>query len=158
MSEGLRYTKNGDKKDTYEDILPQINCLLASETDIIANMANLCAVLKEVFDFFWVGFYIVKGKDLVLGPFQGPLACTRIPYGKGVCGTAWKNRKTIIVSDVDTFEGHIACNSLSRSEIVIPLFIKNEMVAVLDIDSKDLNTFDCIDKEYLEKILAFFHL
>jgi len=158
MSERLKYTKKANKKDTYEEILPQISCLLATETDNIANMANVCAVLKEVFDFFWVGFYIVKGKDLVLGPFQGPLACTRIPYGKGVCGTAWKNRKTIIVSDVNAFEGHIACSSLSQSEIVVPLIIKNEVVAVLGVDSKQLHTFDSIDKEYLEKTLSHLHL
>jgi len=158
MSESLRYTKNADKKDKYEKILPQVSYLLVNETDIIANMANICAILKEVFDFFWVGFYIVKGKDLVLGPFQGPLACTRIPYGKGVCGTAWKNRKTIIVEDVNAFEGHIACSSLSQSEIVVPLIIKNEVVAVLDVDSKQLHTFDSIDKEYLEKILVYLHL
>jgi GAF domain-containing protein len=158
MSESLRYTKNADKKDKYEKILPQVSYLLVNETDIIANMANICAILKEVFDFFWVGFYIVKGKDFVLGPFQGPLACTRIPYGKGVCGTAWKNRKTIIVEDVNAFEGHIACSSLSQSEIVVPLIIKNEVVAVLDVDSKQLHTFDSIDKEYLEKILVYLHL
>ncbi len=144
------------EKDTlYKELLPQIESIISGETDIIANMANLCAILKEAFDFWWVGFYIVKEKELVLGPFQGPLACTRIKYGKGVCGTAWKEKKTIVVPDVEKFPGHIACSSLSRSEIVVPLFdTHGEVAAVLDIDSRHLNTFDTTDEKMLGNLLA----
>lgn len=134
MNSSLQYSKKASKTVRYEEILPQIKSLVESETDMIANMANICAVLKEVFDFFWVGFYLVKDNELVLGPFQGSLACTRISKGKGVCGTAWEQAHTLIVPDVDQFEGHIACSSLSRSELVLPLFYKNEIIAVLDID------------------------
>ena len=142
------------KEELYNTLLPQINALIADETDIIANMANVCAALKEYFNFFWVGFYLVKQDQLVLGPFQGPVACTRIAYGKGVCGTAWKENKTLIVPDVNQFPGHIACSSLSQSEIVIPVTQNNEVVAVLDVDSEHLNHFDEIDKEQLTKIVA----
>ncbi len=142
------------KEELYEEILPQTRSIVAGETDMIANMANIAAVLKEAFGFFWVGFYIVKGDELVLGPFQGPLACTRIKYGKGVCGTAWKEKRTLIVPDVDKFPGHIACSSLSRSEIVVPAYNNEEIVAILDIDNKELNTFDETDAKYLEKMLS----
>lgn len=146
------------KEEIYKEILPQIEAILNGETDLIANTSNFCAMLKEAFDFWWVGFYFVKqtrdSRQLVLGPFQGPLACTRINYGKGVCGTAWKQKQTIIVPNVDEFPGHIACSSLSKSEIVVPVIRNGEVVAVLDIDSKDLNTFSFTDKEYLEDILG----
>lgn len=146
------------KEEIYKEILPQIESILNGETDLIANTSNFCAMLKEAFDFWWVGFYFVKqtkdSQQLVLGPFQGPLACTRINYGKGVCGTAWKQKQTIIVPNVDEFPGHIACSSLSKSEIVVPVIRNGEVVAVLDIDSKDLNTFSFTDKEYLEDILG----
>lgn len=146
------------KEEIYKEIIPQIEAILNGETDLIANTSNFCAMLKEAFDFWWVGFYFVKqtrdSRQLVLGPFQGPLACTRINYGKGVCGTAWKQKQTIIVPNVDEFPGHIACSSLSKSEIVVPVIRNGEVVAVLDIDSKDLNTFSFTDKEYLEDILG----
>ncbi|MBQ1929543.1 MAG: GAF domain-containing protein [Bacteroidales bacterium] len=146
------------KEEIYKEILPQIEAILNGETDLIANTSNFCAMLKEAFDFWWVGFYFVKQtrdlQQLVLGPFQGPLACTRINYGKGVCGTAWKQKQTIIVPNVDEFPGHIACSSLSKSEIVVPVIRNGEVIAVLDIDSKDLNTFSFTDKEYLEDILS----
>ena len=146
------------KDEIYKEIIPQIEAILNGETDLIANTSNFCAMLKEAFDFWWVGFYFVKqtrdSQQLVLGPFQGPLACTRINYGKGVCGTAWKQKQTIIVPNVDEFPGHIACSSLSKSEIVVPVVRNGEVVAVLDIDSKDLNTFSFTDKEYLEDILG----
>ncbi len=141
------------KTEKYETLIPQLKSLLESETDTIANMANISAALKEVFGFFWVGFYIVKDDQLVLGPFQGPIACTRIRYGKGVCGTAWKEKKSIIVPDVDKFPGHIACSSLSKSEIVIPVFNNNEVAAILDVDSEFLNHFDETDEKYLTKIV-----
>jgi GAF domain-containing protein len=142
-------TKNSTKEKTYQSLLPQIQELIRNEEDLVANMANIAAALKQTFGFFWVGFYIVKGNELVLGPFQGPVACTRIPFGKGVCGTAWKERRTIVVPDVEQFSGHIACSSESKSEIVVPLFNKNEIIGVLDIDSDRLNTFDETDAEYL---------
>jgi GAF domain-containing protein len=146
------------KEEIYKEIIPQIEAILNGETDLIANTSNFCAMLKEAFDFWWVGFYFVKqtkdSQQLVLGPFQGPLACTRINYGKGVCGTAWKQKQTIIVPNVDEFPGHIACSSLSKSEIVVPVVRNGEVVAVLDIDSKELNTFSFTDKEYLEDILG----
>ena len=146
------------KEEIYKEISPQIEAIINGETDLIANTSNFCAMLKEAFDFWWVGFYFVKqtrdSQQLVLGPFQGPLACTRINYGKGVCGTAWKQKQTIIVPNVDEFPGHIACSSLSKSEIVVPVIRNGEVVAVLDIDSKELNTFSFTDKEYLEDILG----
>lgn len=136
----------------YQTLLPQIESLVAGETDTIANMANVAAALHEAFGFWWTGFYRVEGQQLVLGPFQGPIACTRIPYGKGVCGTAWQRAETVIVPNVHNFPGHIACSSASNSEIVVPLIRNNQVVAVLDIDSKDFNTFDDTDQFYLEQI------
>lgn len=127
--------------------------MVSGENDQIANMANMAAMIHETFGFWWTGFYIVKGEQLVLGPFQGPVACTRIPYGKGVCGTSWQRQETIVVPDVEEFPGHIACSSLSRSEIVVPIFSNGSVYAVLDIDSKELATFDDLDKEWLEKIV-----
>lgn len=142
----------GNKEQQYQTLFPQIESLLAGENDTIANMANVAAALKQTFNFFWVGFYIVKDDMLVLAPFQGPIACTRIRYGKGVCGTAWKETATQIVPDVDLFPGHIACNSDSKSEIVVPVIRDGKVVAVLDIDSDKLNSFDETDAVYLEKI------
>lgn len=155
MSEELIVPKGGTKSEMYESLLPQIRSLVNSESDLIANMANVAAALKEVFGFFWVGFYLVKDGELVLGPFQGPIACTRIKYGKGVCGTAWKEAKTIIVEDVDKFPGHIACSSLSKSEVVVPLFSGKEVVAVLDVDSDSYSEFDTIDANYLNEICSY---
>ena len=144
--------KSATKDELYQSLLPQIRELTKSEPDLIANLANIAAALKQAFGFFWVGFYIIKENELVLGPFQGPVACTRIPFGKGVCGSAWKERRTIIVPDVEQFPGHIACNSESKSEIVVPLFSNGEIIGVLDIDSDRLNAFDETDAAYLEKI------
>lgn len=143
------------KEEKYQEIIPQIQSLIAGETDLIANMANIAAVLHEAFRFWWTGFYLVKGKELVLGPFQGPIACTRIPYNKGVCGTAWAKDETVIVPNVHEFPGHIACSSASKSEIVVPIRQNGEIIAVLDIDSAEYNTFDAIDKKYLEQIFAY---
>ena len=140
------------KQETYQTLLPQIESLVAGETDMIAKMANVTAVLHEAFGFWWTGFYRVEGQQLVLGPFQGPIACTRIPYGKGVCGTAWQRAETIIVPNVHEFAGHIACSSASNSEIVVPIISNKQVIAVLDIDSKDFNTFDEVDKCYLKQI------
>ncbi|WP_321519144.1 GAF domain-containing protein [uncultured Bacteroides sp.] len=151
MAESIRIIE-GTKEEMYKTLLPQIKALIEDEEDFIANLSNIVAVLKETFGFFWVGFYFVKGDDLVLGPFQGPIACTRIKYGRGVCGTAWKEARTQIVSDVDAFPGHIACSSLSRSEIVVPLLNDGVVWGVLDVDSTQLNTFDETDKLYLEKL------
>ncbi|MCD8176986.1 MAG: GAF domain-containing protein [Tannerellaceae bacterium] len=151
MAEDLQIIE-GDKKEIYESLLPQIEALIAGETDAVANMANVAAALKQAFDFFWVGFYIVKDDVLVLGPFQGPVACTRIRYGKGVCGTIWQEARTLLVPDVDQFPGHIACSSASKSEIVIPILQNGKVTGVLDIDSNTLNTFDETDKMYLEKL------
>ena len=142
--------KKGEK---YQELYRQLEAMLCGEDDMIANMANMAAMLHERFEFWWTGFYIVKNSELVLGPFQGPVACTRIPFGKGVCGTSWKKKETVIVPDVHQFPGHIACSSLSQSEIVIPIFDGEDVYAVLDIDSKDLATFDETDKEWLEKIV-----
>lgn len=142
----------GSKQERYESLLPQIKAMLAGEKDQIANLANVAAALKQQFEWLWVGFYVVKGDELVLGPFQGPVACTRIRKGKGVCGTAWEQGSTLIVPDVDQFPDHIACSSLSRSEIVVPV-VRNAVVAVLDADSVSLNHFDEVDQHYLE-ILA----
>lgn len=144
-------SNNLTKEEKYLALQPQIKSLMESESDIVANMANLSAVLKEVFGFFWVGFYLVKENQLVLGPFQGPIACTRINFGKGVCGTAWKEGITIVVDDVDAFPGHIACSSLSKSEVVVPIFHQGEVSAVLDVDSEFLSHFDEVDKKYLTK-------
>ena len=142
----------GNKEQQYQTLFPQIESLLAGENDTIANMANVAAALKQTFNFFWVGFYIVKDDMLVLAPFQGSIACTRIRYGKGVCGTAWKEATTQIVPDVDLFPGHIACNSDSKSEIVVAVIRDGKVVSVLDIDSDELNSFDETDAVYLEKI------
>ena len=144
---------NLTKEEAYQLLIPQIQKLIEDEIDRIANLANITAALKQTFEFFWVGFYLVKGDELVLGPFQGPVACARIKYGKGVCGTAWKEGRTIVVPDVEQFPGHIACNSGSKSEIVVPLFENGEIIGVLDIDSDRLNAFDEIDAKYLEKLL-----
>jgi GAF domain-containing protein len=152
MSENIVYPKEGGKKEIYQCIFPQLRALIADEPDLIANLANIAAVLKQAFHFFWVGFYLVKEDELVLGPFQGPVACTRIPFGKGVCGAAWKSQRTIIVPDVEQFPGHIACSSDSKSEIVVPFFDKDKIIGVLDVDSDKPDAFDAIDAEYLEKI------
>ena len=156
MAEQLVFSdKNSSKEDLYISLSPQIKSLIEGEVDLVANLANVAAALKEAFNFFWVGFYIVKNNQLVLGPFQGLIACTRIAYGKGVCGTSWKDKKTIIVDDVNQFPGHIACSSLSQSEIVVPIIRNNEVVAVLDVDSDELSQFDEIDKKYLSKIVEY---
>lgn len=144
----------GNKYDKYSFLYSQIRSLLESESDLIANMANVSSMIHQTFGFWWTGFYIVKDGQLVLGPFQGPVACTRINYGKGVCGTSWERKQTVIVADVDLFPGHIACSSLSRSEIVVPVLRGKDVYAVLDIDSKELSTFDETDKEWLEKITS----
>jgi len=152
MSEDL-HLLNASKEEQYLSLLPQIEGLIAGEVDLTANLANVCAALKAQFNFFWVGFYLVKGDELVLGPFQGPVACTRIAKGRGVCGQAWQQKQVILVPDVDAFPGHIACSSLSKSEVVIPLFGANDEVkAVLDVDSDRLNDFDEIDVTYLSKL------
>ena len=151
MAESL-IISDGNKNDRYSVLYSQIRSLLDSENDLIANMANVSSMIHQTFGFWWTGFYIVKDGQLVLGPFQGPLACTRINYGKGVCGTSWERKETVIVPDVELFPGHIACSSLSRSEIVVPVFRGEDVFAVLDIDSKELSTFDETDKEWLEKI------
>lgn len=145
----------GNKEEKYRELLPQLHALVDKETDRVANLANIAAALKQTFDFFWVGFYQVKGDELVLGPFQGPVACTRIRLGKGVCGTAWKEAHTLIVPDVDQFPGHIACSSASKSEIVVPIIQKGNVIGVLDIDSDMLNSFDEIDARYLEEICTY---
>ena len=146
---------NGEtKQELYSNLLPQIRSLVEDEPDAIANMANISACLKDTFHFWWVGFYRVVGEELVLGPFQGPMACTRIRKGRGVCGTAWQEKRTIIVTDVDKFPGHIACSSLSRSEIVVPIFKGDKVAAVLDIDSEKLGCFDDVDEVWLEKLVA----
>ncbi|WP_307757867.1 GAF domain-containing protein [uncultured Mediterranea sp.] len=151
MAEDL-YISNGTKEERYAALLPQLKGLLSGETDEVANLANVAAALKETFGFFWVGFYRVVGDELVLGPFQGPVACTRIRKGRGVCGTAWQEARTLVVPDVDAFPGHIACSSLSRSEIVVPLMNgAGEVWGVLDIDSSELNTFDDVDARFLEE-------
>lgn len=152
MAENLTI-KKGSKKEQYESLLPQIQSLLEGETDTVACMANVSAALKAQFDFFWVGFYLVKDNELVLGPFQGPIACTRIKKGQGVCGTAWEKSETILVPNVDEFPGHIACSSFSKSEIVVPLFSSGKVWGVLDVDSNVLNDFSPEDGYYLSKIV-----
>ena len=142
-----------EKIEKYKLLYEQVKALIQTEKDEIANMSNIAAIIHETFKFWWTGFYRVINNELVLGPFQGPIACTRIGYGKGVCGTAWKEGKTIVVEDVHEFPGHIACSSASKSEIVVPIFKDNQVVAVLDIDSEKFATFDNIDKEWLEKII-----
>lgn len=141
------------KQERYEALLPQIKAVVKDEPDLIANMANVAAMLHETFGFWWTGFYRVEGEELVLGPFQGPMACTRIKKGRGVCGTAWAEAQTQVVPDVDQFPGHIACSSASRSEIVVPIFKEGEVIAVLDIDSAQLGTFDQTDRHYLEQVV-----
>ena len=153
MAEDLSITK-GTKEEQYISLIPQIEGLLTGETDLVANLANVSAALKEQFNWLWVGFYLVKQDELVLGPFQGPVACTRIKKGRGVCGTSWHQATTLIVPDVEKFPGHIACSSLSRSEIVVPVIKNNEVVAVLDVDSKEYNLFDEIDKKYLQQLVT----
>ena len=153
MAEELRI-QTGDKREKYETLLPQVAALVTNERDEIANMANVAAALWQTFGFFWTGFYRVIEGELVLAPFQGPIACTRIAYGKGVCGTAWKEGRTIIVPDVELFPGHIACNSASRSEIVVPLIKAGQVEAVLDIDSDRPDAFDETDRIFLEQIVA----
>jgi GAF domain-containing protein len=154
MSESLYIDKRLGKEEIYLQILPQLKALVQDEEDWIANLANTCALLKEAFNWWWVGFYLVKNQELVLGPFQGPIACTRIAKGKGVCGTAWQQQKTIIVPNVHEFPGHIACSSASLSEIVLPIFGSNqEVIGVLDVDSELLACFDEIDARYLEEVL-----
>lgn len=152
------FTTNGNsKEEKYATLLPQLKSLIEAEDDVIANMANVAACIMETFHFWWVGFYRVIDNTLVLGPFQGPLACTRIKRGKGVCGTAWDKAQTIVVEDVEQFPGHIACSSASRSEVVVPIFDRdNNVVAVLDIDSEYLNTFDSTDKKWLEEVARLF--
>lgn len=160
MAENLIINTSATKEEKYKTLVPQIESLIKGEPDLVANLANTAAALKETFNFLWVGFYIVKptpsgGAELVLGPFQGPIACTRIGLGKGVCGTSWKEKKTIIVPNVDEFPGHIACSSASKSEIVIPVFNKqNEVVMVLDVDSDQLNSFDSTDQRFLEQVVS----
>ena len=153
MAEDLVISK-GTKKEQYELLLPQIQALLHGEPDLVANLANIAAALKEQFGWLWIGFYLVKDDELVLGPFQGPVACTRIRKGRGVCGTSWAEQKTLIVADVEKFPGHIACSSLSRSEIVVPLLKNNKVWGVLDADSRELSEFDATDAHYLEQIVA----
>ncbi|MFY8089732.1 MAG: GAF domain-containing protein [Chitinophagaceae bacterium] len=157
MAEDLSIVK-GTKEEQYQSLIPQIQGLLTGEDDLIANLANVCAALKEQFNWLWVGFYMVKNDELVLAPFQGPVACTRIKKGRGVCGAAWQQAVTLIVPNVEAFPGHIACSSLSKSEIVVPLFKNKEVVGVLDVDSVELNTYDEVDKLYLEKIVALIPL
>lgn len=142
----------GDKSAKYESLIPQLKALIGDEKDPVANQANIAAALKEAFDFFWVGFYNVKDDELVLGPFQGPVACTRIQLGRGVCGKAWEQKETLIVDDVDAFPGHIACSSLSKSEIVVPLVKECQVLGVLDVDSENLASFDAVDSIYLNQI------
>jgi GAF domain-containing protein len=153
MAEDLTITK-GDKKTQYESLLPQIQGLLSGETNLVANLGNIAAALKEQFNWLWVGFYWIIEDELVLGPFQGPVACTRIKKGRGVCGTSWEKEATIIVDDVEKFPGHIACSSASKSEIVVPVYQNGKIVGVLDVDSELLAHFDEVDKIYLEKIVA----
>jgi L-methionine (R)-S-oxide reductase len=153
MAEDLQI-QTGTKQEQYESLLPQIKGLITGEPDLIANLANITAALKEQFHWLWVGFYLVKGDELVLGPFQGPVACTRIKKGRGVCGSSWAESKTMIVPDVEKFPGHIACSSLSRSEIVVPLLFNDEVWAVLDVDSEAFDKFDETDQKYLEEIVA----
>ena len=145
----------GNKKEKYVSLLPQIKALITGENDWIANTSNIAAALNETFGFFWVGFYRVYENELVLGPFQGPIACTRIAFGKGVCGSAWKEKQTLLVPDVEAFPGHIACSSASKSEIVVPIMKNDTVIAVLDVDSDQLNDFDETDKKYLEELCQY---
>jgi L-methionine (R)-S-oxide reductase len=153
MAEELIISASVNKKERYQMLLPQIKALVEGEPDQVANLSNIAAALKQTMNFFWVGFYLVKENQLVLGPFQGPIACTRIDFGKGVCGTAWKEKKTILVPDVEKFPGHIACNSASKSEIVLTAFKNNEVALVLDVDSDALNDFNSTDQLALEELM-----
>ena len=157
MAEDLKIAQ-GSKQEQYLELIPQIKGLLEGEPDLVANLANTAAALKEQFGWFWVGFYLVKEDELVLGPFQGPVACTRIRKGRGVCGSSWEQAKTLIVPDVEKFPGHIACSSLSKSEIVVPLFQNGAVVGVLDVDSSALDQFDQTDATYLEQIVGLLKL
>ena len=154
MAETLFLPQSGTKEEIYQALLPQVEALITGEQDLVANLANIAAALREAFGFFWVGFYVVQGQELVLGPFQGPIACTRIAYGRGVCGTAWKEQKTQLVPDVEAFPGHIACSSASKSEIVVPAFQNGEVFLVLDVDSDQLDDFDAMDQRYLEALMG----
>ncbi|RZL45491.1 MAG: GAF domain-containing protein [Pedobacter sp.] len=153
MAEDLTIAKTGNKEEQYLSLIPQIEALLYGETDQIANLANVCAALKEQFNWFWVGFYLVKDGELVLGPFQGPVACTRIKRGKGVCGSSWERNEILIVPNVDEFPGHIACATASKSEIVLPLYKDENIIGVLDVDSEYLAHFDDVDGKYLNQII-----
>ena len=148
----------GTKIEIYQSLLPQIAALIEGEPDLVANLANIAAALKQQFGWWWVGFYLVKNDELVLAPFQGPIACTRIQKGRGVCGTAWQQAKSLIVPDVEKFPGHIACSSFSRSEIVVPIFNKQEVMGVLDVDSELLDFFDVIDEQYLKEIAGLLRM
>ena len=155
MAEQL-FFRSEDKITRYAELRPQLEALIGSETDAVANMANFCAALKEAFGWFWIGFYIVREEQLVLGPFQGPIACTRIQYGKGVCGSAWAEQKSQLVADVEAFPGHIACSALSKSELVVPVFKDQKVWGVLDIDSTTLADFDQTDQVEIEKLMKWF--
>lgn len=157
MAEDLTIVKNTSKAEQYISLIPQLKGLVIGEDDLIANLANISAALKEQFDWLWVGFYLVKSDQLVLGPFQGPVACTRIQKGKGVCGTSWANNEVLIVPDVDAFPGHIACSSASKSEIVLPLISGGQVVGVLDVDSTELAHFDEVDAKYLQEIISLIY-
>lgn len=153
MAEELIISSSTDKLEKYRTLIPQLEALTHGETDLVANLSNIAAALKQTMGFFWVGFYLVKGKQLVLGPFQGPIACTRIDFGKGVCGATWKEKRTIVVPNVDEFPGHIACSSASKSEIVLPAFKNGEVALVLDVDSDHLNDFTNEDAVSLERVM-----
>lgn len=154
MAENLTI-KKGTKEDQYQSLLPQVKALIEGEEDLIANLANISAALKTQFNFFWVGFYLIKNDELVLGPFQGPVACTRIKKGKGVCGTSWEDNSVLIVADVNQFPGHIACSVDAKSEIVLPVYRDGKIIGVLDIDSDELNSFDDIDNKYISQLLNY---
>ncbi len=153
MAEQLIIDVSADKESRYQSLVPQIEALITGESDAVANLANITAALRQAMNFFWVGFYIVKNNELVLGPFQGPIACTRIAFGKGVCGASWKEKKIVLVPNVEVFPGHIACSSDSKSEIVLPAFKNNEVALVLDVDSDQLNDFDTTDEKYLLQVM-----
>jgi len=154
MAEQLIISPSASKEQRYKTLVPQIEALVFGEQDVVANLSNIAAALRQTMNFFWVGFYVVKANELVLGPFQGPIACTRIQYGKGVCGASWKEKKVILVPDVEEFPGHIACSSDSKSEIVLPAFKNGEVALVLDVDSDKLNDFDQTDERYLRQVMA----
>jgi L-methionine (R)-S-oxide reductase len=153
VAEDLKLSSGLNREEVYTELIPQVQALMSGENDLVANLANISAALKEAFNFLWVGFYLVKEGELVLGPYQGPVACTRIQRGKGVCGAAWQDQKSIIVPNVDEFPGHIACSSFSKSEIVLPLVVGGKVKLILDVDSDRLNDFSKIDEKYLSKIL-----